>query len=268
MRRPKVASYSRPPRHWRTSERTWAARPGARLEPAREIAVQRGDRNGDAGQVLARHRRKQIEIAHHRGRFGDDGQRMPAAREHLEHGSGDPQPALDRLVWVCIGAEGNRLAIVTGPGELALEQARRLELGEQSGLEVEPGRQPEIGMGRARAAVLAAAIRVDRPVERNVRRGVAHDHAAAGIGRHLGARRGIFRARLHQRVPAIVERIDIRALEAHLRTEGCAAPLVHYLPVLAWHTATVAGLKEHNKNISEPRWSAVATSDTLATLFN
>src|SRR5208337_4013513 len=54
-------------------------------------------------------------------------------------------------------------------------------LGEQLAFEVEPGRKPHVRVGRPceaiEAAVLAAAIRVDRAVEGNVGRIVAGDDA-------------------------------------------------------------------------------------------
>ena len=78
-------------------------------------------------------------------------------------------------------------------------------LGEQLALEVEPGREAHIGVGRTgeavEAAVLAAAIGIDRPVERNVGRLVAGDDALRLLPRHLGRERlGRLLAR-----PAVVE---------------------------------------------------------------
>ena len=86
----------------------------ARLEPARELAIERGHRDRNPRQVLARHRRQQIEVAHHGGRLGDDRHGMLTAREHLEHATRDLEPALDRLVWIGVGAERDRLARVAG----------------------------------------------------------------------------------------------------------------------------------------------------------
>jgi hypothetical protein len=102
--------------------------------------------------------------------------------------------------------------------------------------------------------MLAAAVGIDGAVEREVRRGVARDHAAAGIRRDLGPRRRIVRARQRKRIPAVVERIDIGALEAHLRVEGRASALAHDVAVeLSWHARTVAAHSEHNKNVSHGR---------------
>ncbi len=166
---------------------------GARLELAGKLGIERGDRNEDPRQTIRRHRREQVEIAQDRRRLGDDGDRVPAAGQDLEHAARDLQPPLQRLVGVGVGPKRDRRAAVAGRRELALQQVRRIVLGEQLGLEIEAGRQTEEGMCRPRetvdAAVLAAAIGVDRAVERNVGRLVARDHAAAGVGEHLGARR-------------------------------------------------------------------------------
>ena len=67
-------------------------------------------------------------------------------------------------------------------GEFFAQQLRGVALGEQLGLEVEAGRKIQVAVGRTRvavdAAVLATAIRIDRPIEPDVRRFVAADDRA------------------------------------------------------------------------------------------
>ena len=100
---------------------------------------------------------------------------------------------------------------ITRRRQFALQQFRRVRLHEQLRFEIEPGRQPEIGVGRPReaidAAVLAAAIGIDRAVEGNVRRVVAGDDLAGGIDRHRRLeRRQVFESsasrRRRRRAPA------------------------------------------------------------------
>ena len=91
--------------------------------------------------------------------------------------------------------------------QLPLEELGRALLGEQAGLEIEPGREPHIGVGGPRvaieAAVLAAAVGVDRAVERDVGRVVAGDDRLGLLPGHLGRERlGRFVLR-----PAVVERL-------------------------------------------------------------
>ena len=82
---------------------------------------------------------------------------------------------------------------------------RRLRLHEQLRLEVEAGRETEIGVGRPReaidAAVLAAAIGIDRTVERDVGGVVAGDDLARRVDRD----RGLEQRQLFERLPAVVE---------------------------------------------------------------
>ena len=112
---------------------------------------------------------------------------------------------LDRLIRIGIGADGDDFRHVARRRQFALQQFRRVRLHEQLRFEIEPRRQPEIGVGRPRetidAAVLAAAIRIDRTVEGNVRRIVAGDDLARRIDRH----RGLERRQFLQALPAVVE---------------------------------------------------------------
>ena len=97
--------------------------------------------------------------------------------------------------------------LIAGLGELALERSTGIGLGEQLGLEIEPGRQAEKGVGRPReaidAAMLAAPIGVDRAVEADVGRGIAGDDAPRRDLLHFGGER----LELAKRFPAVVDRL-------------------------------------------------------------
>ena len=103
---------------------------------------------------------------------------------------GDAVFALDRLVAVGVGAERDRARLVAGLRELLSQQLGGVGLGEKLGLEVQARRQFEVGVARARvavdAAVLAAAVRVDRLGEAHVRRVVARDDRACALDGDLG----------------------------------------------------------------------------------
>jgi len=73
--------------------------------------------------------------------------------------------ALDRLVRIGIGPQRDQLAAVARAGELLAQQVGRVFLREQARLEIQSGREAEVGVTRPRvtvdAAVLAALIGVD-----------------------------------------------------------------------------------------------------------
>jgi hypothetical protein len=131
---------------------------------------------------------------------------------------------LDRLIGVGVGADGDGLALIGGGGQFALEQFRRARLGEQLRLEVEPRRQAHIGVRRPRetidAAVLAAAIGVDRAVEGNIRRIVARDDRPRLFEDDFRAQRG----RGVEPAPAVVLLDAARRLEPAGRIDSHAAP--------------------------------------------
>ena len=123
---------------------------------------------------------------------------MASVEAHFEHLPRDPIPRLDRLVGIRIGPHRNRLGAVFGFGQRGAQQIRRVGLGEEPGLEIQPWRQVVIGMRGPReavnAAVLAAAIGVDRPVEGHVGRLVeAEDRLRVLLGN--------LRAQFHRRAP-------------------------------------------------------------------
>ena len=173
---------------------------------ARELAVERRQRQRDLGEPALRHRRQDVDVARHQRRFRDDADRddwrATAPRRICAHDA--PLP-LDRLIGIGVGADRDRARLVARRGELLLQKLRGVGLGEQLRLEIEPRRKPHIGVRRPReavgAAVLAAAIGVDRAVEGNVGRLVAGDDLARLLDLHLGAER----RQLLERAPFVVE---------------------------------------------------------------
>ena len=158
-----------------------------------------------------------------RCRLRDDADRMVRPRQHLEHRARDPELLLDRLVGVGVRPHRDGLGGVAGLCQLLLEELGGVRLREQLGLEIEPGREPLIGVGRPReavdAAMLAAAIGVDRAVEADVGRVVPRDDGARPLDRHLG----LERRRLFGKIPAVVEALAFDRLEAGMRVRHRAA---------------------------------------------
>ncbi len=108
-----------------------------------------------------------------------------------------PVLALDRLIRIGVGADRAGARLITRrrptPSPAApAHPASRTAWSSKS----RPRRQAEIGMRRPReavdAAVLAAAMRIDRTVGGNVRRLVAGDDPPRGIDRHRGLKRRQF----------------------------------------------------------------------------
>ena len=139
---------------------------------------------------------------------------MAETRQHAEHGAGDAVVAFDGLVRVRCRPEGDRLRHVALHRELPLQQLGRVRLVEQLRLEIDARRKAHIGMvgpGEAvDATMLAAAIGIDRAIERQVRRSIPCQDAACALGK-------IFRRQAPDRVirsPAVVERLALRRLVA------------------------------------------------------
>ncbi len=184
-------------------------RRGARLEDPGELRVERGDRDVDRHQAARRHRRHQVEVALDARRLGDQRERMRALGHHLDHRAGDAEPALDRLVGVGGRADVDRRRLVGAAGERFAQALRGVDLGDDLRLEVEPGREVEVAVRRpgeaVDAAVLAAAVRVDREVEVEVGRVVAGEDRLDALLDHGRLRRQPFLGgRLLQRAPAVV----------------------------------------------------------------
>ncbi len=139
---------------------------------------------------------------------------MRGTLQHFENAAHDLPFALDRLIGIGVGADRDHARLVILRRQFLLQKLRRIGLGEQSGFEIEPRRQAEKGMGRPReavdAAMLAAAVRVDRTIEADIGRIVAGDDLARGIDRD----RGLERRQFIEALPAVVERDARLGLEA------------------------------------------------------
>src|SRR5205807_3542925 len=127
---------------------------GARLELARQRAVEAADGDEDLHQVLLRHRRKEIQIALDQSGLRDYRERMLAFGQDLENLPGDPELSLDRLIAIGVRADGDRARHVARLRELGAQQLRSVGLREQLGLEVEPRRELEVGVARAGVTVV------------------------------------------------------------------------------------------------------------------
>ncbi|MNO97575.1 hypothetical protein D3C76_892890 [compost metagenome] len=115
---------------------------------------------------------------------------MAETQQHLQNATGQALLALDRLVGIGVGAEVDRRADVARLAQFLFQHLDGIGLGDQPGLEVDARRQVPIRMAGPRitvdAAVLAAAIGIDRAVEGNVRRLVAGDDGPGDLHPHLG----------------------------------------------------------------------------------
>ncbi len=202
-------------------------RRGARLKLRRQPVVEAGDRDQHRHQPVARHGGKQVEVALDHGALGDDGAGMARLGQHLQQLARHAIAFLDRLVGIGVGAEVDRGRPVAALRQRGAQQLGGIGLGVKLGLEVQPGRQVEIGVAGPRvavdAAVLAAAIGIDGGVEGDVGRLVARDDAARALFCNRGGRPP--RRVLRIREPAVVDRLARDALEAPLRIRRRAAPL-------------------------------------------
>src|SRR5690606_27805708 len=206
-------------------------RAGARLHPRRQAVVERGHRDMRIDQALRGQRREQVEVALHQRALGHQPERVAELGQHLDQFAGDPVAALDRLVGVGVHAQRDRRAAVALAREFGAQAFGGIGLGEQPGLEVQPRRQVHPRVRRARvavhAAVLAAAVGIDRLVEAEVGRLVAADDAARGLFVDAGVRvrgRGGVVAGV-ARVPAVVAGLDGGRLVAAGHVRGRAPPL-------------------------------------------
>ncbi|MNE14799.1 hypothetical protein D3C80_1076900 [compost metagenome] len=116
---------------------------------------------------------------------------MAITQQHFQQSASQLLLAFDGLVGVGVGAQVDRRAHIARLAQLLFEHGGGVGLGNQLGFEVQPRRQVPIGMAGPRiavdAAMLAAAIRVDRTIKRQVGRVVAGDDALGGFDAYFGA---------------------------------------------------------------------------------
>ena len=130
---------------------------------------------------------------------------------------------LDRLIGIGVRANRNGGDLVFLRRQLSFQHLGCLGPCDQPRLEIQARRQPQIGMAWPRetidTTVFAPAIRVDRPVKRQVRRLVVADHGARNFNAHLGAqdRQRVIIAR-----PSIGHSADGQRLEPARAVAGCA----------------------------------------------
>src|ERR1700741_5402108 len=97
---------------------------------------------------------------------------MIGPRQHLENLAHHSLLPLGRLIRIGVGANGYWFGLIALRQQFALEECRGIRLGKNLGFEIKTGGEPEKGVSRAGvaidAAMLAAAIGVDRAVERNI----------------------------------------------------------------------------------------------------
>jgi hypothetical protein len=170
----------------------WASRPAAPWCAPPSLSSDVTD-SATFARPLSAIRRKDVDVAGHQRRLGDDPDRMVERLQHLQDFAHDAPFPLDRLVGVRIGADRDRARLVALLGQLPLQQPRRIRLGKQLRFEVEPRRHSHIGVCRpgeaVDAAVLTPAIGVDGAVEGDVGRVVARDDRARLLDLHLGLER-------------------------------------------------------------------------------
>lgn len=182
-----------------------------------------------SGDALGGQGLQQVQVVGDQGVLGDQGERMAGLGHDLDQLPGQAQPALDWLVGIGVDAQRDRAGLVAGPCQFLAQQLRRIGLGQAAGLEVQPRRLAQIGMRgpreTVRAAVLAAAVGIDRLGEGNVRRLVAADDAARGFLKHLGPRQHLRELLGFRRVPAIVHALVDRGLETARQAPAGSAAL-------------------------------------------
>ena len=132
---------------------------------------------------------QKIDVAKNQSAFGDDPGRMTAFGQDFENAPRQPQLAFDRLIRIGVSAENDGFRAIGRLFEFASEQLGGIVLCNDLGLEIQARVQAPVTMRRAREAVdapvLAAGIRVDGPVERDIRRVVGRDDRPCGLVNNL-----------------------------------------------------------------------------------
>ena len=121
--------------------------------------------------ATSRARYQELDVPQDQRALGEDRERVPALREDLDDPRHQAVAALRALVGVGGGPHGDVLSLPARRRQLAPQDVGRVHLHDDLRLEVAAGVHVEIGVGRpgeaVDARVRAAAVGVDRPVERH-----------------------------------------------------------------------------------------------------
>ena len=163
---------------------------GARLHHPAQAAPQGGHRDVDVRAVVESHLAQDIDVPGDEVVLGDDRDRVHEIAQHLEAAAREFEPPLDRLVGVGDSRDGQHPRPPGAPGERGAEQLGRTVLDEDPALEVESGRESQVLVGRpgvaVDAAVLAAAVGVERCVEAQIRTSVPGYDRPGAVRNELG----------------------------------------------------------------------------------
>ena len=132
--------------------------------------------------------------------------------------------ALGRLVGVGVGAHGNWFDLVALCADLGSQSLHGVHLHIDVALELDAGRMPEKSMARPRIAVgtamLAAAIRINRPLEADIGAVIGGDDGLGTLGMfHCLEDRERFNI-----VPAVIKAFALLPLEPAGQIALCATP--------------------------------------------
>ena len=140
--------------------------------------------------------------------------RVAVRGQNLQQATGQALFPLYGLVGIGIHTHRDDPGDIAWPRQFPFQQLDGIVLEEQLALEIEPCRKPAPGMGWSGkaidAAMLAAAIRVYRSVERDVRRFVEGDDGAGRILHQKGLHPAVI---ILNRAPAIIKGLACFELE-------------------------------------------------------
>ena len=108
-------------------------------------------------QVALGHGHEKVQVALDQCVLRHQRARVVALVQQRQRRACQPPLLLDRLVWIGVAADVDRLALVVLPREFVAEDFGQVGLGEELGFEVQAGREVEVGVGRAGITVDAPA---------------------------------------------------------------------------------------------------------------
>ncbi len=168
---------------------------------------------------------------------------MIELRQNFQNAPRDSKVPLRRLIRVCIGAEGHNVGNILRIVEFRAQSHRCIRFVKQLGFKIEPGRKAVVGVCRAGkavdAAMFAAAIGIDRAVERHVGRGIAGDDGAGGIGGH---RRDDLCGHFFLHQPAVIDGDAVIRLETARSVADRTTPLAGTIGKMPIHQKIIKNI--------------------------